>query len=51
MNVGELKELLKNIPDDREVCVLVSGDEKKYPIFDLGYDGELDVEVIMVEER
>jgi len=51
VTAGELKELLKNIPDEREVCVLVSGDEKKYPIFDLGYDGEMDVEVIYAEEK
>jgi len=51
MLVGELKELLQNIPDEREVRVLVSGQAALLPIFDIGFDGELDVEVIMAEEK
>jgi len=49
MTVGELKELVQNLPDEREVRVLVNGET--YKIFDLGYDGNLDVEVVMAEER
>ncbi len=51
MTAAELKELLLKVPDDRELVVLISGDSKQYPIFDLGYDGAADVEVIMAEER
>lgn len=57
MTAGELKELLKNVPDEREIRVRFSVVtdtgfmEGTAPIFDLGYDGEQDVEVIMAEEK
>lgn len=49
MTVGEMKELMQNLPEEREVRILVNGDVFK--VFDLGYDGNLDVEVVMAEEK
>jgi len=49
MTVGEMKELMQNLPDDREVRILVNGELWK--VFDLGYDGNLDLEVVMAEEK
>ena len=54
MLAGELKELLKNVPDEREVRIILpswNGPDEVLAIFDIGYNSELDVEVIMVEEK